>query len=64
MLLPLPEMVRIFVVACLCSATIGLLGVGGLWLARRRSLTVRVAIIVAATLVSVLTGMVAISAAM
>lgn len=63
-MLPLPEMVRIFVVACLCSAAVGLLGVGGLWLGRRRSLTVRLTIIVATTLLSVLTGMVAISAAM
>ena len=63
-MLPLPEMVRIFVVACLCSASVGLLGVGGLWLGRRRSLTVRLTIIVATTLLSVLTGMVAISAAM
>ncbi|WP_350269620.1 HAMP domain-containing sensor histidine kinase [Brevibacterium sp. CBA3109] len=64
MFLPLPEMVRIFVVACLCSAAVGLLGVGGLWLARRRSLTVRLSIVVATTLISVLTGMIAISAAM
>lgn len=64
MFLPLPEMVRIFVVACLCSAAVGLLGVGGLWLARRRSLTVRLSIVVATTLMSVLTGMIAISAAM
>ena len=64
MFLPLSEMARIFLVAGLCSAAVGLLGVGALWLGRRRSLTVRLTIIVATTLVSVLTGMVAISAAM
>lgn len=64
MMLPLPEMLRIFVVAILCSAVIGLLGVGSLWLGRRRSLRVRLTIIVATTLASVLTGMIAISAAM
>lgn len=64
MLLPLPELLKIFVVACLCSAVIGLIGVSALWLGRRRSLTVRLTIIVATTLLSVLTGMIAISAAM
>lgn len=64
MLLPLPEMLRIFIVAFLSSAVIGVIGVGALWLGRRRSLRVRLTIIVATTLASVLTGMVAISAAM
>lgn len=63
-MLPLPDMASIFLVAILCSAVIGLLGVGALWLSRRRSLRARLTIIVATTLVSVLTGMIAISAAM
>lgn len=64
MMLPLPEMAAIFLVAIVCSAGIGIIGVGALWLSRRRSLRARLSIIVATTLVSVLTGMVAISAAM
>ncbi|PCC42426.1 sensor histidine kinase [Brevibacterium aurantiacum] len=64
MMLPLPEMAAIFLVAIVCSAGIGIIGVGALWLSRRRSLRARLPIIVATTLVSVLTGMVAISAAM
>lgn len=64
MMLPVPEMLRIFLVAFLCSAAIGILGVGGLWLGRRRSLRVRLTVIVVTTLASVLTGMIAISAAM
>ena len=64
MMLPLPEMLRIFLVAFLCSAATGVLGVSALWLGRRRSLRVRLTIIVATTLASVLTGMIAISAAM
>lgn len=64
MMLPVPEMLRIFIVAFLCSAAIGVLGVGGLWLGRRRSLRVRLTVIVVTTLASVLTGMLAISAAM
>ncbi|TSI19545.1 sensor histidine kinase KdpD [Brevibacterium aurantiacum] len=64
MLLPLPEMSIIFLVAIGCSVVIGALGVVALWLFRRRSLRVRLVIIVATTLSSVLAGMIAISAAM
>lgn len=64
MILPFPDMVVIFLVAMLCSAIVGGFGLGALWLSRRRPLTMRLGIIVATTLGSVLTGMIAISSAM
>ncbi|WP_210603250.1 sensor histidine kinase [Brevibacterium oceani] len=64
MLLPLPDSATIFVVAFGCSGIVGALGLLALWLARRRTLTMRLAIIVATTLCSVLAGMVAIASAM
>ncbi|WP_166973778.1 sensor histidine kinase [Brevibacterium atlanticum] len=62
--LPLPDLTIIFLVAIGCSLLVGALGVFALWLARRRTLTVRLTIIVATTLISVLAGMVAIASAM
>lgn len=54
----------IFLVAILCAAVVGMLGTGLLFLARRRSLRLRLAVLVGTALASVLAGMIAISAAM
>lgn len=64
MFLPLADLATIFAVSTVCSVVICGVAIGGLKLVKRRSLTVKLVIIVGTTLASVLAGMIAVSAAM
>lgn len=64
MLIGFADLAVIIAVSVACAAGVGVLGLVGLWLARRSSMRVQLCIVVITTMVSVVAGMIAIANAM
>ena len=60
----LPDLAVIIAVSVVCAVVVGLLGLVALWLARRSTMLVRLCIVVITSILSVVTGMIAIAQAM
>jgi len=60
----LPDLAVIIAVSVVCAVVVGLLGLVALWLARHSTMLVRLCIVVITSILSVVTGMIAIAQAM